>query len=80
MTDTPVASWATDFDVLSPDYVADPFRIWDELRRTCPVAHTERRGSTWLPTRYQDVVDLAHDVEHFSSTEAAVIAGEAGRP
>jgi cytochrome P450 len=73
MTDTPVASWATDFDVLSPDYVADPFRIWDELRRTCPVAHTERRGSTWLPTRYQDVVDLAHDVEHFSSTEAAVI-------
>jgi len=73
MTYTPVEHWDTDFDVLSPEYVADPFRIWDELRRTCPVAHTERRGSTWLPTRYQDVVDLAHDVEHFSSTEAAVI-------
>jgi cytochrome P450 len=73
MTYTPVARWDTDFDVLSPEYVEDPFRIWDELRRTCPVAHTERRGSTWLPTRYQDVVDLAHDVEHFSSTEAAVI-------
>ena len=74
MTDTePVARWDTDFDVLSPEYVEDPFRIWDELRRTCPVAHTGRRGSTWLPTRYQDVVDLAHDVEHFSSTEAAVI-------
>jgi hypothetical protein len=74
MTDTPpVARWDTDFDVLSPEYVEDPFRIWDELRRTCPVAHTDRRGSTWLPTKYQDVVDLAHDVEHFSSTEAAVI-------
>jgi len=74
MTETaPVAHWDTDFDVLSPEYVEDPFRIWDELRRTCPVAHTDRRGSTWLPTRYQDVVDLAHDVEHFSSTEAAVI-------
>ena len=74
MTDTePVTRWDTDFDVLSPEYVEDPFRIWDELRRTCPVAHTDRRGSTWLPTRYQDVVDLAHDVEHFSSTEAAVI-------
>ena len=66
-------TWDTDFDVLSPEYVADPYRIWDELRRTCPVAHTDRRGSTWLPTRYQDVVDLAHDVEHFSSTEITVI-------
>jgi len=79
MTDPlPVVRWDTDFDVLSPTYVADPFRIWDQLRKTCPVAHTDRRGSTWLPTRYQDVVDLAHDVDHFSSTEIAVIpfAGE----
>ncbi|HUY65772.1 MAG TPA: cytochrome P450 [Acidimicrobiales bacterium] len=74
MTDRqPVDHWDTDFDILNPAYVADPFSIWDELRRTCPVAHTDRRGSTWLPTRYQDVVDLAHDVEHFSSTEIAVI-------
>jgi cytochrome P450 len=74
----PVSRWDTDFDVLDPAYVSDPFTIWDDLRRTCPVAHTERRGSTWLPTRYQDVVDLAHDVEHFSSTQISVIpfAGE----
>ncbi len=69
----PVADWKTDFDVLSPEYVNDPFRIWDELRRTCPIAHTDRRGSTWLPTKYQDVVDLAHDIEHFSSLDPAVI-------
>ena len=30
-------------------------------------------GSTWLPTRYQDVVDLAHDIGHFSSAEITVI-------
>jgi cytochrome P450 len=74
----PVTHWDTDFDVLDPAYVAEPFGIWDELRRTCPVAHTDRRGSTWLPTRYQDVVDLAHDIGHFSSTEITVIpfAGE----
>jgi cytochrome P450 len=80
MTDPqPVTRWESDFDVLAPEYVADPFSVWDELRQTCPVAHTDRRGSTWLPTRYQDVVDLAHDIEHFSSTEIAVIpfAGEA---
>ena len=69
----PVADWETDFDVLSPAYVDDPFRIWDDLRQTCPVAHTDRRGSTWLPTRYQDVVDLAHDIEHFSSLDITVI-------
>jgi cytochrome P450 len=69
----PVSRWDTDFDVLNPEYVADPFPIWDELRRSCPVAHTDRRGSTWLPTRYQDVVDLAHDIDHFSSTQISVI-------
>ena len=74
MTDpSTVANWDTDFDVLDPAYVADPFSIWDQLRRSCPVAHTDRRGSTWLPTRYQDVVDLAHDIGHFSSAEITVI-------
>lgn len=72
-TPAPVTQWDTDFDVLDPEYVNDPFGIWDALRSTCPIAHTERRGSTWLPTRYQDVVDLAHDVERFSSTEISVI-------
>jgi cytochrome P450 len=76
----PVTRWDTDFDVLSPEYVADPFRIWDELRPTCPVAHTDRRGSTWLPTRYQDVVDLAHDIGHFSSTQISVIPFNGERP
>ncbi len=72
----PVEHWDTDFDVLSPEYVADPFTIWDQLRTTCPIAHTERRGSTWLPTRYDDVVALAHDIEHFSSQKIAVIPVE----
>jgi cytochrome P450 len=81
MTDLQAVNrWDADFDVLSPDYVADPYPVWDELRRTCPIAHTDRRGSTWLPTRYQDVVDLAHDVEHFSSTEILVIPFDGDRP
>jgi len=69
----PVEDWGTDFDVLSRPYVDDPFRIWDELRTACPVAHTDRRGSTWLPTTYKDVVALAHDIEHFSSLDITVI-------
>jgi hypothetical protein len=69
----PVERWDSDFDVLSRSYVDDPFTIWDELRRTCPVAHSDRRGSTWLPTRYDDVVELAHDIDHFSSLDITVI-------
>ena len=63
----PVRDWSSDFDVLDPRYVADPFGIWDDLRATCPIAHTDRRGSTWLPTRYEDVTAIAHDIEHFRS-------------
>ena len=77
----PVSDWSSDFDVLDPRYVADPFGIWDDLRTTCPIAHTERRGSTWLPTRYGDVTAMAHDIEHFSSRKVAVIpmgSGEEG--
>jgi cytochrome P450 len=74
----PVDDWATDFDVMDPRYITDPFGIWDELRSTCPIAHSERRCSNWLPTRYQDVTAIAHDIEHFSSLKVAVIPIEEG--
>ncbi|HEY3844262.1 MAG TPA: cytochrome P450 [Acidimicrobiales bacterium] len=71
----PVSDWASDFDVLDPRYITDPFSIWDDLRSTCPIAHTDRRVSSWLPTRYEDVTAIAHDIEHFSSLRVAVIPG-----
>jgi cytochrome P450 len=76
----PVTAWESDFDVLDPGYIADPFKIWEELRAKCPIAHTDRRGSTWLPTRYEDVTAIAHDVVHFSSLEVAVIPFEGEEP
>ena len=72
----PVKDWATDYDVLDPRYVTDPFSIWDDLRQSCPIAHTDRRKSSWLPTRYEDVTAIAHDIEHFSSLKVAVIPGD----
>jgi hypothetical protein len=71
----PVSDWASDFDVLDPRYITDPFSIWEDLRSTCPIAHTDRRVSSWLPTRYEDVTAIAHDIEHFSSLRVAVIPG-----
>lgn len=63
----PVQDWATDFDHTDPEYAAHAPEIWDELRERCPVAHTDRFGGTWLPTRHDDVATIAHDSEHFSS-------------
>src|SRR4249920_1782861 len=63
----PVSDWATDFSHLEPEWSADPYPIQDELRQRCPIAHTERFGGGWLPTRYEDVAAIAYDTERFSS-------------
>ena len=63
----PVLDWATDYDIFDPQYIADPYGIWDELRQSCPMAHTDRWGGSWLPTRYADVYAIAHDIEKFPS-------------
>ena len=76
----PVRDWATDFDILEQGYVADPFGVWNELRTRCPIAHSGRRGSEWLPTRYEDVTAMAHDTENFSSLDVMVIPLEVERP
>ncbi len=63
----PVSDWATDFSQMEPEWAADPYPIQDDLRGRCPIAHTERFGGGWLPTRYEDVAAIAYDTEHFSS-------------
>jgi cytochrome P450 len=63
----PVSDWASDFSHLDPEWSADPYRIQDDLRGRCPIAHTERFGGAWLPTRYEDVAAIAYDTERFSS-------------
>jgi cytochrome P450 len=72
-TTTTDRDWSTDYDIFDPGYVADPYTVWSELRRSCPVAHSDRYGASWLPTRYEDVAAIARDVEHFSSRSVAVI-------
>ena len=73
-----VNDWATDYDIFDPQYVKSPFPIWDELRETCPVAHSKRWGGSWMPTRYEDLFNIARDVQHFSSRN--VLVAPAGPP
>jgi cytochrome P450 len=67
-----IRDWGEDFDIFEPRYVRNPYPIWDELRATCPVAHTQRWGGSVLPTTSADVTAVAHDVERFSSIEVTV--------
>jgi cytochrome P450 len=37
MTGTPpVTDWARDYDIFDPDYVVDPYIVWDDLRQQLP--------------------------------------------
>ena len=69
----PVGDWATDYDIFDPAYFTDPGPIWAELRQRCPVAHSERWGGSWLPTRYEDVAEMARMVPALSSQEFIVV-------
>jgi cytochrome P450 len=71
-TQPPVQDWAADFDHTDPAWVADPYPIWDELRRSCPIAHSGRYGGVWLPVRHDDVAAVAYDTDHFSSRSVIV--------
>jgi len=68
----PVEDWASDYDIFDPAYVVDPYPVWDGLRAGCPVARTERWGGSWMPTRYADVAAVAHDTDHFSSSQTSL--------
>ena len=69
----PVHDVTTDYDMFDPDYLRDPFSAWAEMRDGCPIAHTDRYGGSWLPTRYDDLQALAKMVPELSSKSPLVI-------
>ena len=69
--------YTADYDIFEKTYIKNPFPIWDEIREeakegACPVAHTDRWGGSWMPTRYEDLFDIARDITHFSSRNVLV--------
>jgi cytochrome P450 len=68
----PVKDWTTDYDIFSTEYIKNPFPIWDDIRAKCPIAHTDRWGGSFMPTRYEDLFNIAKDIEHFSSRDVLV--------
>ena len=73
----PVNDWLKDYDIFDPGYIKNPFPVWDEIRTSeCPVAHTDRWGGSWMPTRYEDLFSIARDITHYSSRNVLVVSGE----
>jgi cytochrome P450 len=69
----PVEEWATDYDIFDERYFTDPGPIWADLRERCPIAHTGRWGGSYLPTRYDDVAEMARMVPVLSNQEFIVV-------
>ena len=83
MTDTnhkPVQDLLTDYDIFDPEFVRDPYPSFSEIRESkCPVAHTDRWGGSWMPTRYEDVVAIAQEYETFTSRGILVLPPPPGQ-
>ena len=63
----------TDYDIFDPEYVRNPFPTIEQIRQSeCPVAHTERWGGSWMPTRYADIVAVAQEHDVFTSRQILV--------
>jgi cytochrome P450 len=70
----------TDYDIFDSQFVIDPFPVMDEIRESaCPVAHTDRWGSSWMPTRYADIVAVAQEHDLFTSQQILVTGPPPGQ-
>jgi cytochrome P450 len=55
------------YSVHDKDVQRHQYEIYEEMRRSCPVAHSVEHGGFYTISRYQDIYDAAHKPEIFSS-------------
>lgn len=59
--------WLENFDIFETSYVQDPFPFLEAARQKCPIIRTDNYGGSWMITTYEDLTNIAHDFETFSS-------------
>ena len=64
---------AGDFDPLAPETFGSFHAEFADLRRRCPVAHSEAYNGFWALTRYEDVVAALRDPGLFTTTVQNVV-------
>ena len=75
MSDSDATRLAARFDHHDPAQAQDPHSVYTALRAsTCPVARSETNGGFWMVTQHDDVVQVLHDTETFSSRSVTVPA------
>lgn len=63
----------TQYDLDSPEFLANPYPVFDQLRSSDPIFWSEE-NSYWILTRYADIVSLIQN-EHLSSNRIGAHAG-----
>ena len=61
-----------DYDPFSSEFRADPYSVYEELRRSAPV-YWAARSKTWVVSRYDDVAGILKDTRRFSSDAMATV-------
>jgi cytochrome P450 len=62
-----------DFDPTSESQLADPYPTYARMRGECPVFH-DRNLDVWVVTRHDDVTEVVHDPQTYSSANAVRVA------
>ncbi len=65
---------APHYTLLSPDFFADPYPVYQALRTNAPVYWSDELNG-WIITRYEDVMNLLRDPRLSSSRTAALLRG-----
>jgi cytochrome P450 len=68
MTDRPLV----EFDHYDPDQAQDPYPLYHRLRTGCRVGWSEAHDGFWVVSRYEDISEIAHRPDLFSSRYVTV--------
>lgn len=64
------AALGHDYDHYDPEFALDPHATYRTLREECPVSHTDNYGGFYVMSKYDDVSEVLHDPQTFSSWPA----------
>ncbi len=62
-----------DFDPLVPDTERDPHALYREMRKHCPVSHSDRFGGFWALTKFDDVYRVLTESATFITSVQNII-------
>ncbi|MCQ4080799.1 cytochrome P450 [Streptomyces sp. RB6PN25] len=75
MSEQPVEHDFDGYDIFSSDFKDDPHAVWAAMRAGgCPMAYSDKWGTSWMPISYDDIRNVARDGARFTS-KAVEVAG-----